>query len=408
MAITYFLFDIVLILLLARLVGGLAVKLGQPRVVGEIASGVLLGPTLLGDELSLLLAPAEVRPALLSVATMALALFMFLAGIEFDLEKVRGRGMQAGLLAVLGVLIPGLVAIPIAGILFTPAYAGPGAGEVLPFALFIGASLSVTAFPVMAAILMARRQLKTSIGSVAVASTGIMTVLMFGYLAFSTAIATSTGMEDFLVRGAMIVVFITVSLWAVRPLLRHLLPDESLGGDRLALVFGGLVLYALISHYLGINAMIGGFIWGMILPANMVLRANLSGKVKDITLVLLLPIFFAMAGFEADLRLLDAGTLPAIGLLLVGAIGSKFLAALPVVAFGESLRVAGFLGALYNTRGLLVLVCGLIGLEFEIITGLTFTIFMVVALVTNFMTVPLLNLFSLDDVEVDVDEPIDG
>jgi Kef-type K+ transport system membrane component KefB len=229
--ITYLLFDVVLILLLARLLGWLAEKIGQPRVVGEIVAGLLLGPTLLGADLSLAVAPAEVRPVLGSVATLALALFMFLAGAEYDLEKIKGRASQAGLLAVLAVLIPALAGFPIASALFDPAYVAPGAADVLPFALFIGASLSVTAFPVMAHILMERGELNSPMGSLGVASTGIMSVLMFSYISFAAAIATAGDLGAFLFRLSLIVAFAALSWWVMRPLLRRVLPgDTAVGG----------------------------------------------------------------------------------------------------------------------------------------------------------------------------------
>ncbi|HUF39725.1 MAG TPA: cation:proton antiporter, partial [Anaerolineales bacterium] len=390
----YFLLSVSIILLLARVMGMLAETVGQPRVVGEIVAGLLLGPTLLGQELSLIVVPAEVRPILGAVATLALALFMFIAGVEYDLEQTKGRGSQAGLLAVLGVLIPALAGFPIARLLFTPVYAGPAATDLLPFALFIGAALSVTAFPVMAHILMERGELNTRMGSLGIASTGIMSILMFSYISFAAAVATASGLGDFLVQTVLVFGFVGLSWFGVRPILRRVLPGESVAGDRLALCFGGLIVYALIAHLLGINAMIGGFLWGMILPANRALRASLTARVRDFTTILFLPIFFAMAGFQADLKLMTADTLPAIALMLAGAIGSKFLAALPARAFGITLREAGVLGALFNTRGLLVLVAGLIGLQAQIITGVTFTIIVVVALVTNLMTVPLLNALS--------------
>jgi Kef-type K+ transport system membrane component KefB len=390
----YFLFDVVVILLLARVLGRLAERVGQPRVVGEILAGLLLGPTLLGEALSLAIAPAAVRPVLGSIATLALALFMFLAGAEFDLEAAKRRGSQAGLLALSGVLIPALAGFPIAWAMHTGAYAGPAATSLFPYALFIGASLSVTAFPVMAHILMERGELNSPMGTLGVASTGIMSVLMFSYISFAAAIATASGLDAFLVKTVLVFSFVGLSWWGVRPMLRRFLPGDTVAGDRLALCFGGLVLYAAIAHLLGINAMIGGFLWGMILPASPLLRASLVARVKDVSTILFLPIFFVMAGFQADLKLLTLNTLPAIGLLLIGAIGSKFLAALPARAFGISWREAGVLGALFNTRGLLVLVTGLIGLQAQIITNLTFTIFMVVALVTNLMTVPLLNLLT--------------
>jgi Kef-type K+ transport system membrane component KefB len=392
--ISYFFFDVLIILVVARILGGIMERISQPRVVGEILAGVLLGPTLLGQELSLAIVPAEVRVVLNSFASLALAMFMFLAGVEYDLAKVRGRGSQAGLLAVLAVLIPALAGFPLARMMYTPAYTGPAVENILPFALFIGAALSVTAFPVMAHILMGRGELNSKMGSLGVASTGVMSVLMFGYISFAAAVATASGFSDFLIKGCLIVAFAAVSWWGVRPLLKRLIPGEDIGGDSMAVCFGGLLLYALIAHQLGINALIGGFLWGMILPENRVLRAKISARIKDVSMILLLPIFFAMAGFQTDLKLLSLETFPSTALFLAAAIGAKFLSALPARAFGMSWRETGTLGALFNTRGLLVLVAGLIGLQTEIISNLTFTIIVVVALVTNLMTVPLLNAFS--------------
>ena len=392
--VAYVLFDIFLIVLLARILGGMVARIGQPRVVGEILAGLMLGPTLVGQDLSLVIAPAEARPALSSFATLALALFMFLAGVEYDLEKVKGREKQAGLLALLAIAIPALLGFPIAQAMYTPAYAGVAASEVLPFALFIGAALSVTAFPVMAHILMERGELNSKMGSLGVATTGIMSVLMFSYISFAAAVAAANGFNDFLIKVGLIVAFALLSWFVVRPLLAKWMPGDEPTGDGIAICFGGMTLFALIAHQLGINAMVGGFLWGMILPANRLLRNTIAAKVKDIAMVFFLPIFFAMAGFQADLKLLTLETLPAIGLMLLGAIGGKFLAAMPGRAFGISWSETGILGALFNTRGLLVLVAGLIGLQFQIITNLTFTIIVIVALVTNLMTVPLLNLFS--------------
>lgn len=389
---TYVLFDIFLIVVLARVLGSVIARIGQPRVVGEILAGILLGPTLLGS-LSMVIIPTEARPALSSIATMALGMFMFTAGVEFDLSKVRGKEQQASLLAVTAVLIPVIFGFPIAKFLYSPAYTGETT-NLLPFALFIGAALSVTAFPVMVHILMERGELNTRLGSLGVATTGIMSVLMFSFIAFATALAASTGYKSLLLRISLTVTFALVSWFLVRPVLARWLHGDQVSGDGMAVCFGGLVLYSVIGHVLGINALVGGFLWGTLLPANRALRANISARVKDIAMILFLPVFFAMAGLQTDLKLITVHTLPAIGLMLAGAIGGKFLSALPSRFFGFSWNETGILGALFNTRGLLVLVVGLLGLEFKIITNLMFTIMVIMALVTNLMTIPLYNLLS--------------
>lgn len=395
--ITYVLLDIFLIVALARILGGLMQKIGQPRVIGEILAGVLLGPTLLGA-MSLTIAPAEARPVIANLATLALIMFMFLAGVEYDLTRVKGKGKQAFILALLAVAVPALLGFPIAMLIHSSAYAGPAGAQLLPFALFIGAALSVTAFPVMAHILMERGELNSPMGSLGVATTGIMSVVMFSYIAFAAAVAAAKGYADFLAKCGYIVLFGLAAWFVVRPLLRKLLPDNPSGpavsGNGMAIIFGGMVLFGLVGHVIGIHAMVGGFAFGLIIPSVPRFRETIAARLRDVAMIFFLPIFFSVAGFSTDLKLLSLESLTAIGLMLLGAIAGKFLAVLPARAFGLSWREVGILGALINTRGLLVLVAGLIGLQLQIITVLTFTIIVVVALVTNLMTLPLLRAFT--------------
>lgn len=395
--VAYVLLDIFLILVLARVLGTLMARLGQPRVVGEILAGVLLGPTVMGQELAQRIAPLEVRPILNSVATIALILFMFLAGVEFDARRISGRGRQAFLLAALSVLVPAVIAFPIARVMQTPAYAGT-AGSTLGFAMFLGAALAVTAFPVMAHILMERGELNSPLGGLSVATAAIMSLLMFLYLGLAGGVASAGGLGPFALNTVYVAIFLLVSWFGVRPLLARLLPDTAAGpavtANGLGLVFAGLMLFGLIAHVLKVNALVGGFLWGLIIPESRRIRDALAEKVRDVAMVFLLPVFFAVAGFSTDLKLITAETLPATLLVLAAAIGGKFLAALPARAFGLSWREAGVIGTLMNTRGLLVLVAGLIGLQMQIITTLTFTILVIVALVTNLMTLPLLRVFT--------------
>jgi Kef-type K+ transport system membrane component KefB len=223
-----------------------------------------------------------------------------------------------------------------------------------------------------------------------------MSVLMFGYIAFAGAVAAAMGFGDLQLRLGLVILFVLVSWFAVRPLLMRVYGDRpNVSPDGMAVAFGGMMLFGLIAHLLGINALVGGFIWGMVFPDNQQLRKAVAEKFRDVAMVFLLPVFFALAGFASDLKLLTLETLGAVALLLLGAIGGKFLAAAPGRAFGLTWNEVGVLGALFNARGLLVLVVGLIGLDLHIINNLTFTIIVVVALVTNLMTLPLLNLFSV-------------
>jgi len=396
--IAYVLIDVVLIVVLARFLGTLIVEVNQPRVVGEILAGILLGPTLLGNNLSQVIAPLEVRPTLGAIATLGLILFMFLAGTEFDASVVRGRIRQAGLLAALSVAVPAAFGFPVAGFMHEAAYIGPRGGSLLPFALFIGAALSVTAFPVTVHILMERGELNTPLGALAITMAGIMTVLMFTYISFAAKLAQGSNFEDFLRKLGLLILFGVVSWFVVRPFLAWMLAraaqGETITGNDMAVIFAGMILYGLIAHVIEVNALLGGFIWGAILPTVPKLRRAIAAKVRDVALVFLLPVFFAQAGFVTDLKLITLSTIPVAGLVLLAAVAGKFLGAAPARTFGFSWGEVGSLATLANARGLLVLVVGLLGLELEFISTLTFTILAVVALVTNMMALPLLNLFS--------------
>ncbi len=392
----FVLLDIFIIVLLAQGLGNLSVKFGQPRVVGGILAGILLGPTLLGDTLSQVIAPLEARRVLGAVGSLALILFMFLAGAEFDVGRIKGRVGQACLLGFLSVAVPAALGFPVAAVMYTDVYAAADI-DFLPFALLLGSALSVTAFPILAYILMERGELNSLLGSLGVATAGVVTVLMFLYMAFAAA-AVAGGFSGFLMNIGLIVAFGVFSWFVMRPYLAATLPSMFQNGtfssSGMAIVFGGMVLYGLVTHLLDIHAMVGGFIWGVIIPADFGLRQHLTNKVRDVTLVLLLPVFFALAGFSTDFKLLTLETIPAVLIVLLAAVGGKLIGAFPAKAFGLNWRDTAVLGALFNTRGLLVIVVGLIGLELNIITSLTFTIFVLVALVTTLMTLPFLNYLS--------------
>ena len=393
----YVLFDVFLVVILARVLGNGITRIGQPRVVGEILAGILLGPTLLGQTLSQVITPVEVRPTLNALATLGLILFMLVAGLEFDTEKVKRRIKNAIILALLAVGVPALLGFPIGFLLHNSTYTGPAGMNLLSFALFLGSALSVTAFPVMAHILMERGELNTSLGVLSVATAGFVSVFMFNYIGFSGAMATAGGFGVLIYKFLLVILLAVVAGWIVRPFLARALSERQqegvIDGTGMAIIFGGVVIFGMFTHLLGMTALVGGFLWGLIFPNNLELRKGVANKVRDVAMVFLLPIFFAVSGFSTDLKLLTFESLPGVGLMLLGAIGGKFLAAIPGRYIGLTWKEVGILGALLNTRGLLVLVVGLIGLQLEIITPIMFTIFVVVALVTNLMTLPLLNLF---------------
>jgi Kef-type K+ transport system membrane component KefB len=188
--------------------------------------------------------------------------------------------------------------------------------------------------------------------------------------------------------------FLVVRPFLARYIARSMTPDGSISGNAMAVVFAGMIAWGLFADRCGINALVGGFLWGLILPRDLMVRDAISHRVRDVGMIFLLPIFFATAGFNTDLKLITAKVIPIAIVVLIAAIASKFLATVPARSFGMNWAETGYLGSLFNTRGLLVLVAGLIGLQLEIITITTFTITVIVALVTNLMTLPLLKVFE--------------
>jgi Kef-type K+ transport system membrane component KefB len=394
--IMYVLLDVFLIVALARILGTIMGMIGQPRVVGEILAGVILGPTLLGKDLSFFIAPAEARPVIGAISTIALIFFMFIAGNEFDFDVIKGKGTQAGMLATLSVAVPAVVGFGMAALMHNSTYSGAQGGDFLPFALFIGAALSVTAFPVMAHILMERGEYTSRLGGLAVATTAIMSVLMFTYIAIAGTVAQSAGAGKLLFKLFLAAVLVAGSFLVVKPFMAKVMrlgPNGTLGPNAMAYVFAGMIAWGLFAQMVGINALVGGFLWGLTLPRDLPVRLTVGNKVRDVGMVFLLPVFFATAGFSADLKLITAKVVPILIVFLIAAIACKFIAAIPARSFGMTWNQVGILGSLFNTRGLLVLVVGLIGIQLEIITPAAFTIIVAVALVTNLMTLPLLRYF---------------
>jgi Kef-type K+ transport system membrane component KefB len=280
-----------------------------------------------------------------------------------------------------------------------PRYAGPTGASLLPFGLFIGACLSVTALPVIGHVLLERGEVNSRSGAVALAASAVASVAMFAYIGLTSAVIDAKGYGPFLIKLAVVAVGAVMVRWFLRPAVRRLLqstrrPPGGLTSDGMAVVFGGLLLSALLAEVIGINAMVGGFVWGVVMPSATSFRLWLTERLGHVASVLLLPVFFAYAGLSVDLRLITATTLPVLGLILAAAVASKFLAAVPGRLYGMDWREVGALGALMNTRGLVLLVVGLIGLDLQVITPATYTIVVVVALVTNAMTGPLMDRWA--------------
>lgn len=395
--ITVILAQLALIIVVARFAGAAVARVGIPPVVGEIFAGVLLGPSLFGSDVSDYLFPMDTRPFLSLLASIGLVLFMFVVGLELDVSLVKGRGRVAGSVSVVSILMPFSMGI---GLAYFLGDLRPEGKDFLPFALFIGAAMSITAFPVLARILTDRRMHRTETGGLALACAAVDDVLAWTILAVVIAIAGGEGHghgPDWVI--ALAVPFALFALLVVRPLLTHLTRMYQQKGELtpaiMSIVLVGLLLFSATTEYLGVHYIFGAFLFGAIIPHEgaAALRHEILVRLEQLSVLLLLPVFFLVAGLEVNVRGLSGENVLQLLAILAVAILGKYLGA---YVGARSAKVphwqANALGILMNTRGLTELVILKVGKDLGLLNEQLFTMMVIMALVTTIMTGPLLGL----------------
>ncbi|MGH9013481.1 MAG: cation:proton antiporter [Acidimicrobiia bacterium] len=423
----FVLLDLVIIFVAARLMGTLSLRFGQPRVVGEIVAGVLLGPTLLGPKIftwtdswevlhckdSLGVAAAGTKPSITScvfpqqargvigiLGQIALVFFMFLVGLELDYRLLAGKVRGVVTVAVGVVVIPVALAFVVGPLLYDDKFTGALDPSKTSFTLMVGAMLAVTAFPVMARILQEKGLTQSTMGSVGIAAAALVTVLMFLVVAVAKGVATDQSTGDQALTFVNTAIFLAVMFLVVRPLLERFLgrPYEA-AGELSATVFAVAVIVAFASAYvadrIGINVIVGGFLAGAVMPARKQLFRDMAARLSDLTAVILLPIFLAFSGLNTDFTTLGASFVAGIALFLVAGIVGKWLGgALSARAGGLSWQEGNVIGILMNCRGLLVLVVALVAFNAGVISPQLQAGGVLMALITTMMTGPLFDRFQ--------------
>ncbi len=379
------------VVIVAAQAGGWAIsKIGQPRVHGEILAGIILGPSLLGlvwpGALDYVF-PTEVIGALRVLAQVGLVLFMFLIGVELDLDKLRGSGRKAVVISQASILAPiGLGAL--LAVWLYPRFGDDA--DRLGFMLFLGAAMAITAFPVLARVLQETGLTHTRIGVLAITCAAVDDVTAWCLLAVVVALVQSSGPTDVVQVIALSLVYLLAMLRVVKPLLGRLPALPTWVAVCLTL------LSAWITEQIGIHAIFGAFMAGAVVPRRVEIQAELNERLEHVVVTFLLPVFFVVVGLSTRVDLLDSAYLWAITALVVataiaGKWGGSMLAAR---VMGESWRDSAAIGILMNTRGLTELVILSVGLELGVITPTIFTIMVLMALVTTLMATPMLALVS--------------
>lgn len=383
-------------------VGWLFTRCGQPAVVGEMMAGVLLGPSLFGlvapSAFHYVFAASSLEPLHL-LSQVGVCLFMFAVGMEMDWTELRQKASAAVLVSHVSIAVPCILGAGLAYLLYD-RLAQPGAPFV-PFALFVAISMSITAFPVLVRILQDRNLLKTPLGRIASAAAAAGDVTAWGLLAFVVALAKSSDYRSAAFCLGLVALFVVVMFLGLKPFLPRWLGRAALEAPKptkgtLALVIGIVLASALATQLLGIRALFGSFVAGLIIPAGGGFRGKLGVRIENLSSVLLLPVFFAFSGLRTEIGLLHERSdwltcLLIIAVATVGKLGgTSFAARLTGMNWPDCFR----LGALMNTRGLMELIALNLGYDLHILSRSVFSMLVLMALVTTIMTGPLLSLFG--------------
>ncbi|MGI2903097.1 cation:proton antiporter [Tolypothrix sp. VBCCA 56010] len=410
------LIEVLIVIGMSRLIGLAFIRIKQPLVIGEIVAGIMLGPSLFGwvaPNLAATLFPPETVPFLNILSQVGLIFFMFLIGLELDPKYLKGKINVAILTATMSVLVPFALATLLALLLYPLLY--DGNVSFTAFALFLASATSITAFPVLARIITEKNLQATYLGTLALTSAAVNDLAVWCLLALGIAVAREGSIGGAWHRIIASLLYIGFMMTVGRSFLQRLAiyyrRTERLNQLLLALIYMGVVASALITQLIGIHLIFGAFLLGTIMPKNAGLVREIAGKTEDFVLIFLLPVFFAFSGLRTQIGLVNRPELWLLcGLVLFVAIAGKYTGTYVAARFsGIEKREASALGWLMNTRGLTELIVLNIGLSLGVITPLLFTMLVIMALVTTFMTSPLLEwtypkpLIKLDVVEKEVE-----
>lgn len=383
------------IIVIGRVLGTFFQRIHQPRVIGEVMAGILLGPSLLGrvspDAMAWLL-PNSILPLLGVIAQVGVILFMFLVGLELNAELLRDRAHATVMISHAGIAAPFLVGAGLALWLF-PQLAPDGV-PFTSFALFMGVSLSITAFPVLARILTERRLERTELGVLALGCAAAGDATAWCLLAFVVGVAQSA-ISGAITTTVLAAAFIALMFGVVRPLtlrwLSHAEPTQ-VNGHVATWVLVALLVSSLVAEAIGIHALFGAFLLGAVIPHDSAVARAFHDKLHDVVVILLLPAFFAHIGMRTQIGLVSSPSEWLVcGVIIAAATLGKFGGTLLAARLtGIDWRTSASLGILMNTRGLMELIVLNIGLDLGVISPTLFAMLVLMALVTTVATTPIL------------------
>ena len=395
------LLQIITILVVSKLFGTLISKVRQPSVIGEMLAGIFLGPSIIGfifPSFSAFLFPAGSLNNLQFLSQIGLAFFMFIIGMELDIDKLKDKAHSAVVISHTSIIFPYFLGVLVSYFLYEQF--APANVSFLSFALFMGIAVSITAFPVLAKILQERGLTKTSMGTLVIVCAAFDDVTAWCILATVIAIVRAGSIINALFTIVLASVFVLLIFYAVRPWIKKISNKQAnskhLNKTFVVIAFFVLLFSAFLTEAIGIHALFGAFLAGVIMPHKSNVKVQLMEKIEDVSTLLLLPLFFAFTGLRTQIGLLNEGHLwVACGLIIFMAVLGKFGGSTVAAKLtGQSWKDSLSIGALMNTRGLMELIVLNIGYDLKILSSTLFAIMVIMALSTTFMTGPLLDIIN--------------
>ncbi|MFN3967815.1 cation:proton antiporter [Flavobacterium sp.] len=395
------LFQIITIVLVARIFGWIFRKIGQPSVIGEIIAGIVLGPSLFGlyfPDMKEALFPAASLGNLQMLSQVGLILFMFVIGMELDLKVLKNKANDAVVISHASIVIPFALGMGLSYFIYHQF--APAGVEFLSFGLFMGIAMSITAFPVLARIVQERGIHKTRLGTIVITCAAADDITAWCILAAVIAIVKAGSFVSSLYIIGLAILYVLAMLFVVKPFLKRIGDlygkKDNIKKSVVAIFLLTLIVSAYVTEIIGIHALFGAFMMGAIMPDISKFRNVFIEKVEDVSVILLLPLFFVFTGLRTEIGLINEPYLWKVTgcIIAVAVVGKFFGSALAAKFVGQSWRDSLTIGALMNTRGLMELVVLNIGYELGVLSPQVFTMMVIMALVTTFMTGPALDIIN--------------
>jgi Kef-type K+ transport system membrane component KefB len=397
------LLQIVTIIIVARFFGWIFRKIGQPTVIGEIIAGIFLGPSVVGmylPEYSAMLFPVESLGNLQFLSQIGLILFMFVIGMELDLKVLKNKANDAVVISHASIIIPFALGIGLSYFIYQNTKFTPKGVDFLSFSLFMGIAMSITAFPVLARIVQERGIHKTKLGTIVITCAAADDITAWCILAAVIAIVKAGTFASSMYIILLAILYVLAMLFVVKPFLKKIgdlyATRENLSKPVVAIFLLTLIISSYLTEIIGIHALFGAFMTGAIMPDVTKIRKIIIEKVEDVALILLLPLFFVFTGLRTQIGLINDLYLWQITalIILVAVVGKFFGSALAAKFVGQNWRDSLTIGALMNTRGLMELIVLNIGYDLGVLSTEIFTMMVIMALVTTFMTGPAIDLIN--------------